>query len=202
MQRQDAVRLLRARGRCTAALIFSIFGTCWLLLSCGYSHHLRLPAVLPICTFGGLLVLAAMQVKQGQPIPVLEEALKAEKERDDRVFIIVNAITYCAVFLLFVLLPRFGMSNYVFPAFVGVVGLHFFPLPPWYRHTANLVVGAFMVVWSVFCAVAFKANGYTMAVYVTLGAGLALWSSALWALRAARRFFQEVALSGGQTDIH
>jgi hypothetical protein len=48
-----------------------------------------------------------------------------------------------------------------------------------------------MVLWAVFCAVEFNANGNTMAAYVALGAGLALWSISIWALLTAKQLFNE-----------
>jgi hypothetical protein len=191
MSSQRDRQILRALGRCTGALIFAVFGACWLLLSCAYMGRFHLTAILPICLFASLLVFTALRMQRHHAVPVLDEALAKQKKREDRVFGIINAITYTAVFLLFLLLPRFGLQNYIFPCFVTLVGLHFFPMPPLYRHTANLVIGGFMVLWAVLCAVAFKASGNTMAAYVALGAGLALWSSSIWALRTAKQLFNE-----------
>jgi len=189
-QEQTSRDLLRAHGRCTGALIFSVFGGCWFLLSCAYFQQFRLMKVVPICIVSGLLALAAWRLQHVRPAAVLEGALKKQKEADDRSFGIINAVTYSAVFLLFLILPRLGLQNYIFPGFVALVGFHFFPMPPLYRHTANVVTGALMIVWAIFCVVVFRADGNREAAYVAFGAGIALWSSSAWALLIAKRLFQ------------
>jgi hypothetical protein len=189
-QEQTSRDLLRAHGRCTGALIFSVFGGCWLLLSSAYFRQFRLMKIVPICSASGLLAVAAWRLQHARPVAVPEGTLKIQKEADDRTFGIINAVTYIAVFLLFLILPRLGLQNYIFPGFVALIGLHFFPMPPLYRHTANVVTGALMIVWAVFCVVAFRADGNREAAYVTFGAGTALWGSSAWALLTARRLFQ------------
>ena len=82
---------------------------------------------------------------------------------------IINAVTYSAVFLLFLILPRFGLQNYIFPGFVALVGLHFFPMPPLYRYTANFITGTAMIVWAAICVTMFKADGNREAAYACPG---------------------------------
>jgi hypothetical protein len=189
-QERTSRDLLRAHGRCTGALIFSVFGGCWFLLSCAYFQQLRLTKIVPICIASGLLALAAWRLQHARPVAVLEGTLKRQKEADDRTFGIINAATYSAVFLLFLILPRIGLQNYIFPGFVALIGFHFFPMPPLYRHAANFVTGALMIVWAIFCVVVFRADGNREAAYVTFGAGIALWSSSAWALLSAKRLFK------------
>ena len=117
----------------------------------------------------------------------MSESEDPQKKRDDRAFGFVNAVTYIAVFLLFLTFPKVGLQDYILPAFVGLVGLHFFPMPPSYRHRANLVTGGVLIAWSATCVVAFRPNGDRMAAFASLGAGLTLWVSAAWALKAANK---------------
>ena len=182
--------LLRAHGRCTGALIFSMFGGCWWLLSCAYFHRFHWVGTVPGCLAAGLLALTAWRVQRGRPEAILEGALALQKRVDDRTFGWINAGTYSAVFLLFLILPRFGLQNYIFPGFVALLGLHFFPMPPLYRHTSNIVAGACMIAWAVFCALVFKADGNREAAFVALGAGTILWFSSAWAILTAKRLFQ------------
>ena len=182
--------LLRAHGRCTGALIFSVFGGCWWLLSCAYFHRFQPVATVPVCLGAGLLAFTAWRMQRGRPEAIVEGALALQKRADDKAFAWINAGTYSAVFLLFLILPRFGLQNYIFPGFVGLLGLHFLPMPNLYRHASNVVAGACMIAWAVFCAVVFKADGNREAAYVALGAGTILWSSSAWAIVTARRLFQ------------
>ena len=47
-----------------------------------------------------------------------------------------------------------------------------------------------MIVWAAICVTMFKADGNREAAYVALGAGTALWASAVWAILTARRLFK------------
>ncbi len=94
-------------------------------------------------------------------------------------------MTWISVFLVFQILPRLGLAELIFPAVVLIVGLHFFPVPPLFRHRANLVTGAVMVVWAILCPLLF--HGDRMIGFVGAGAGVALWVSAVWALNTARK---------------
>ena len=181
--------LSRAHGRCTGAAIFTIFGACWFLLSQAYFHRFGLPVITMTCGIVTLLLLTCLRIQRGQPKPDLAPSLAERKRRDDRMFGIINGVTYTLVFLLFAILPRFGLQNYVFPSFVALVGLHFLPMPPSYRHLSNVVIGLVMIGWSLFCAIHFKEDGNRMAAFVALGAAVALWSGSAWALGTAHRLF-------------
>ncbi len=74
-----------------------------------------------------------------------------EQKRNNRIFGIVNAVTWVSVFLVFQILPRLGLGDLSVPAVVLIVGLHFFAMPPLFRHRANLVTGAVMVVCAILC---------------------------------------------------
>jgi hypothetical protein len=160
------------------------------VLSCAYFHNFSVVTVATICCASLLLAGLAIGLRRTQPSPVLDEILMRSKRADDRRFGMVNAVTYGAVFLLFVVLPRFGLDNYIFPAFVALIGLHFFPMPPLYQHTANRVTGAVMILWAIFCAVHFRKDGGRATAYVTLGAGIALYCSSAWAVVTARRLYR------------
>jgi hypothetical protein len=72
-----------------------------------------------------------------------------EQKGNDRIFGIANAVTWGSVFLVFQIVPRLGLAELIFPAVVLIVGLDFFATPPLFRHRANLVTGAVMVVWAI-----------------------------------------------------
>lgn len=190
MQRSEqSWELMRAHGRCTGATIFAIFGGCWFVLSQAYFHKFGWPAISMALSIVTLFLLACLRIQRGQLKPTLPPNLAEQKQRDDRAFGIINGITYTLVFLLFVILPRLSLQNYIFPSFVALVGLHFLPMPPSYRHLANSVIGLAMVGWAVFCALHFKEDGNRMAAVVSLGAAAALWASSAWALRTAHHLF-------------
>lgn len=115
-----------------------------------------------------------------------------EKRRNDRIFFIINAVTWIAVFLAFQIFGRLGHPDLAIPAVVLIVGFHFFPMPPLYRHRANLVTGACLVVWAILCPLLFR--GDAMIGFAAEGTGLILWSSAAWALETARQLLRSAGL--------
>ncbi len=191
--------LATVQGRCTGALFFSCFGGAWLLLALVYSHHFRWPFVLAIAaavtSFAAVALRTQKRVGKGGDDAYPE----AEKKANDRPFFLVNGVTYGVVFLLFVILPQVHASNYVFPAVVFIVGLHFLPMPPLYRHRANSIAGVLMMVWAVACVLLFHQDGEREAAYVTLGAGVLLWAGAVVALRTASRLLALARADGFYT---
>jgi hypothetical protein len=74
----------------------------------------------------------------------------------------------------------------------AVVGLHFYPMPPLYRHRANGVTGAGIVIWAIPCPRLFE--GDPMIGYLALGLGLMLWAESGWALKTASQLLRAAGL--------
>ena len=185
----------RAVGRCYGAMFFAVFGGAWLLLAAYAFGRLSTPVAGLITFVTVLFVIAAVRLQRrgehGKDAG--ENAIPdAEQKRNDRIFGIVNAVTWIAVFLVFLIFPRIGHEDLAIPAVALIVGLHFFPMPPLYRHPANLVTGACISVWAVTCPLLF--HGDSMIGFVAAGAGLVLWASASWALGTARRLLASAGL--------
>ena len=183
-------RALLAAGRCVGAMIFGVFGGCWLLLASAYAGRLQAPEVAGIVGVAALLAGVAMRTRRrAKQMAAGVQETPADKV-DDQIFGVINAVTWVGVFLLFLILPRLHLDNYVFPSFVGLVGAHFLPMTGRYRHRANLVTGSVLLVWAMGCAVGLRGDGVRTAVWVTAGAGVVLWVSAVWALRTARELLR------------
>jgi hypothetical protein len=97
-----------------------------------------------------------------------------------------------AIFLDMFLLPRTRYAQFSIPVAVLIVGLHFFALPPLYRHRANLVTGALLTSWAIDCSLFFREDALIEC--TALGAGVVLWGSAAWALRTASRLLRRAGL--------
>jgi len=182
----------RAVSRCYGALFFAVFGGAWLLLA-AYAFGLlsKLEGVL-VAAVVVLFVIAGMRLRR-RGKDAGKDAVPAEgQRRNDRIFGIVNAVTWIMVFLVFLIFPRIGHEDLAIPAAALIVGLHFFPMPPLYRHTANLVTGACIAVWAIVCPMLFQ--GDRMIGSVAVGAGLALWVSAAWALKTAAQLLGSAGL--------
>jgi hypothetical protein len=182
----------RAVSRCYGALFFAVFGGAWLVLAAyAFGRLSEFEGVL-IAAVAILFVIAAMRLQRRGKDPGKDAVPAEEQRRNDRLFGIVNAVTWIAVFLVFVIFPRIGLQDLAIPAVALIVGLHFFPMPPLYRHTANLVTGACIAVWAIVCPMLFQ--GDRMIGFVAVGAGLALWLSAAWALKTAVRLLRSAGL--------
>ena len=182
----------RAVGRCYGAMFFAAFGGAWLLLAAYALGRLNIPVAGLIAVVIVLLVIAALRLERRGKVAGKNAFPEAEQKRNDRIFGIVNAVTWISVFLVFLIFPRIRLENLSIPAVALIVGLHFFPMPPLYRHPANLVTGSCIAVWAVACPLLF--HGDSMIGFVATGAGFALWASAAWALCTAQRLLVSAAL--------
>jgi hypothetical protein len=182
----------RAVGRCYGALFFSVFGGIWWLLAAYAFGRLSIPGACLIAAVVVLFAFSALRLQRRGKDAGKDAFPKEERRRNDRIFVIINAVTGIAIFLVFQILPRLGRQDLAIPAMVLLVGLHFFPLPPLFRHRANLVTGACMVVWAILCVLLF--HGDSMIAWAALGAGLTLWVSAAWALKTASQLLRSSGL--------
>jgi uncharacterized protein DUF7010 len=182
----------RAVGRCYGALFFTFFGAAWLVLAAYAFGTLNGLETIAIAGAMTLLVNGAVRLLRRGKDSAKNAFPEEEQKRNDRIFGIVNAVTWVSVFLVFQIFPRLDLRELMFPAVLVIVGLHFFPMPPLFRHRANLVTGAVMVAWAILCALLF--HGDRMIGFVAAGAGVALWISAVWALRTAARLLRSAGI--------
>jgi hypothetical protein len=182
----------RAVGRCYGALFFTFFGAAWLVFAFYAFGTLNGVEMVAIAGAMTLLVSRAMRLIRRGKDAAKNAFPEEEQKRNDRIFGIVNAVTWVSVFLVFQVFPRLGLGEFMFPTVVLIVGLHFFPMPPLYRHRANLVTGAAMVAWAILCPLLF--HGDSMIGFVAAGAGVALWISAVWALKTASRLLRSAGI--------
>lgn len=190
---ESANRLARrAVSRCYGALFFLVFGAVWLVLALYAFGRLTMVAGALLAGFVAWYAFVALRTR-GRGNEAGKDAFPAdEQRRNDRAFGWVNAVTWALVFLMFQILPRFGHPDLPIPAVAVIVGLHFFPMPPLYRHRANLVTGAVIVLWTIVCLFAFR--GDTRICFVAGGTGFILWMSAAWALRTADTLLKSAGL--------
>lgn len=182
----------RAVSRCYGALFFAFFGGVWMLLAAYAFGRLSIGGACEVAIVVVLFSIAAIRL-QRRGREAGENAFPAEEQgRNDRMFGIVNAVTWIAVFLMFQIVPRIGYPDLAVPAFALIVGLHFFPMPPLYRHRANLVTGACICLWAILCPMLF--HGDIRSAFVAAGTGLILWASAAWALKTASQLLAVAGL--------
>ncbi len=175
----------QALGRSYGALFFSFFGSCWLLLAAYAFGALKVGPTVVVSLATLFFAWIAIRLQLRAKGASLGTPPNEQRRRDNRTFGIINAVQWVAIFLIFTFFPKLGHADLAFPAVLLVVGMHFFFMPPSYRHRSNFVTGTALVFWAVLCPLLFQ--GDKMIGFVALGAGVTLWLSAAWALTLAAR---------------
>ena len=180
----------RAR-RAIGAMFYFVFGGAWLEY---YAFRVvgKQPVVLVAIALvtAALVVLAYRRYKQNQPA-LAAEVPTLEQKRADRIFNIVNVAQWAVILIAGNVLMNLGLSSWVIPCVIFIVGLHFLPLAYVLANPPHYVTGVALVVLSVFYPL--LATGGPASPIGCLGAGLILWASAVWALKTKNPF--EVTIS-------
>nr|WP_176936531.1 hypothetical protein [Massilia sp. PDC64] len=168
-------------GRATGAMFFSVFGAVW-LEGWARSAHAGMPAGVGIAVLAlALLVVAWRRYRRYAPA-LAQEQDTPERRRMKRVFNIVNAGQWIAIFVLAQVLIHLGQGAWIIPMAIAIIGLHFLPLAHVFKNPPHYVTGLAMVAFAGLYPL-LAGDGPTAPVGF-LGAGLILWLSAAWALRA------------------
>jgi hypothetical protein len=128
-----------------------------------------------------LLVAAWRRFRQHQPA-LTAETPSPQRTRAGRIFNIVNIGQWLAILIAVTVLVNLGLSAWVIPCIIVIVGLHFLPLARVFGNPPHYVTGAALIVLAV--TYPLLAPGGPASPVGCLGAGLILWASALWAIRA------------------
>lgn len=170
-------------GRAIGAMFFSIFGGAWLGLW-SYQVFDGKPAFLWAIA-AATAVLAGFAYGRWRRYRHARAAAADSplRRKASRMFNIVNAVQWAAILMAGQALPYFGLSRWLFPTVIFIVGLHFLPLAHSFRSRAHYVTGTALVLLAAIYPWLAPAGPSDPA--GCLGAGLILWSSALWALAAA-----------------
>jgi len=182
MQATDSLRTeAQLAGRATGAMFFFVFGAVWLE---GWATQAHEGAA--ACAGIALVALALLAVawrRYRRYAPALAHAQDTpERRRMKRVFNIVNAAQWTAIFVLAQVLVNLGKGAWIIPMAIAIIGLHFLPLAHVFKNPPHYVTGLTMVVFAALYPL--LASGGPTAPVGFFGAGLILWLSAAWALRA------------------
>ncbi|MGK5009533.1 hypothetical protein [Janthinobacterium sp. MDB2-8] len=163
------------------AMFFSLFGGAWVAAWCVQTYGADPLRLLPVAGITVLLfMLAWRQFRRHRAAHAAAEQTP-EAKRAGRLFNIVNAGQWIAIFIVGNVLKNLGLQAWFIPAVILIVGLHFFPLAWLFKARRHLVIGMALCVWAI---------GYPLTVrhgpihpVGCLGAGLILWVAALSAVR-------------------
>ncbi len=171
----------RRAGRAFGAMFFAIFGGAWLTYWSiqtrpGSIMALALIIVLTVLVFG----LAFNQYRQNK------DALQAEmdrpqRQRAGRLFNIINAVQWTAILIGANVLANIGLKEWTIPFMIFVIGLHFLPLARIFSNSPHYVTGGALIALALTFPLFLP--GGPSAPIGSLGTGLILWASAVWATR-------------------
>lgn len=176
MEKQSAPRA----GAAIGAMIFSVFGSGWLLF---WAARSAAQAMLVWALIGGVglaLFFAAFRQYRRNREAHAAAAESPENKKEQRIFNIVNIAQGVAIFLSANIAKNIGHSEWFVPAFIFIVGAHFIPLARVFHTHRHTVTGVAMMVWAL--AYPHLAQAGAADPVGCLGAGLILWASAVSAL--------------------
>jgi hypothetical protein len=174
-------RSIRA-SRAIGAMFFTIFGGAWLGLAARARYDEPLTAYVVIAIVTLILTGFAYARYRRYAVPATTHNESPDERRRSRNFHIINAAQWVLILVVGNLLVNLGLPDWVIPAAMLVVGLHFVPLAIVFRNPPHFVTGiALMTIAAVY---PFVADGGAKSPVGCLGAGLVLWLSALWAVTA------------------
>ena len=188
MNNNDSVSDSARAGRTVGAMFFFGFGGAWLALWAQRTLMTPLPAFIVIGAATAALLIYAYKVYSAHAQAATQKVESPEEQRRSRNFHIVNAGQWVLILIVGNVLANLGQGDWVIPAVIFIVGLHFLPLARNFDNPPHYVTGAALMLLAVVYPLV-AANGPRNTIGC-LGAGLVLWASAAWALCAAEGCFR------------
>lgn len=176
MEKQSASRA----GVAVGAMIFSVFGSGWLLAWAIRSFAQAAWMCALISGLGLALFITAFRQYRRNREAHAAVVETPESKKGKRIFNIVNIGQGVAIFLAVNVVNNIGHPEWFVPAFIFIVGAHFIPLAKVFHSRRHTVTGVAMMVWAL--AYPQFAQAGAADPVGCLGAGLILWASALSAL--------------------
>ena len=169
-------------ARATGAMFFSIFGGDWLIL---WNHRARQDNVL-ICLLVAVIAIGmfSLAIKRYRFVKIYaaDDGPSLETKRKAKLFHIINSVQWIIILVLANVLINLGMSAWVIPMGMLVIGLHFLPLAIVFAAPSHFWLGLAMSGYAI--SYPFIFSGGAGDPYGCLGAGLMLWAYAAWKLAA------------------
>jgi hypothetical protein len=166
-------------GRAVGAMFFFAFGGAWLCLWAFSSLASPWPAAIVVAIATVALLALAHRVYRAHAAAG-QTAETPEAKRRSRLFNIVNAAQWVLILVVGNVLANMGLSDWILPAVIFIVGLHFLPLARIFANPPHYLTGCALMLLAVVYPL-LSPNGANSPVGC-LGAGLILWASAAWAV--------------------
>jgi len=167
-----------AGRRGIGAMFYAVFGGAWIALAAWRSLHRPGPALALVTALTSLLFGLVYFRYRRQRAALAEEPESPARRRRERYFYIINAGQWIVILVAANVLVNFRWSDWVIPMAIFVVGLHFLPLAKLLDNPSQYLTGAlFLLLAAVY---PFVAPAGARSGVGPLGAGVILWSAALW----------------------
>jgi len=169
-----------AARRAIGAMFFGALGGAWLVLGILGAYGPRLAFLLPVVAATIALFVASLRKFQKNRAAHAAAADSQESKKAGRVFSIVNAVQWALVFIVALVLSILGHKEWIIPAIIFIVGMHFLPLAVAFKNPRHYATGAAMMLLAVIYP--FVAKFGPASPIGCLGSGIILWASAVAAL--------------------
>jgi hypothetical protein len=173
-------------GRALGAMFFSVFGGAWLGLWAFRSFASPAAAGVVIALATAILIATAYRTYRAHAVALQADASTPASRKRSKLFHWINGAQWAVILVVGNVLANVGLADWIIPAAIFVIGVHFLPLARLFANPPHYVTGsALMLLAVVFPLTAPRGAADPVG---CLGAGIILWSSAAWALRPVQRW--------------
>jgi hypothetical protein len=167
-------------SRAIGAMVFAIFGAAWMAIWSQRSFGLRPSVLIPIAAGAVAIFVVAWREYRHHRSAHATVADSPERKRAGRIFNIVNVTQWVTILIVGNILANVGLSDWVLPVAMLIIGLHFFPLAIAFGNSQLNYTGVAMVLLAI--GYPFVVPGGAANPVGCLGAGVILWASAVVSL--------------------
>lgn len=179
----------RAFGIAIGSLFLGCFGMVWIVLGLQAAQKLKPLALTLLSGFLLALVIASIYILQRTHDSLdRSQANRTAQKKINRQFSLVNFLQWSFIFGAVYGLPHLGLTRWIVPAIVFIVGVHFFPLAKLFKAAMHYFVGAIVMAWAVLYPILF--SGGKADSIGAIGMGAILWASAAFACWRAFHLLQ------------
>ena len=167
-------------SRAIEAMFFSLLGGAWFALWSVRAFGVQPFPLILIALCGLTLFGSAFRIYQKNKAALSPDADSPEKKKAVRIFHLVNAGQWILILVAGNVLVNIGYSDWVIAAVIFIIGLHFLPLASVFKYPPHYFTGAALIL----CAIGYPFLTKIGPVNPTgcLGAGVILWTSAIYGL--------------------
>lgn len=177
-------------NRLKGAMVYAVFGSFWLVLW-NQRAFAGNSVVNLIIAAGGLFIFMFAMTRYRGFRRALEAGNAEQKQKRARRFYIVNAVQWGALLVIINVLNNVGLSAWVTPTAILVIGLHFFPLAAIFENPGHTLMGAVICLFA--CVFPFVLSGGPADPYACAGMALILWLGAVANISKTFRAAQAVS---------